>query len=178
MKRLASITAILVAVWAGHAIAAEPHQEQRIIDQLVLDRTATLQSPVYAQRLWAIRVTEPPAPPIPADWQCAEWYDTTLDAGFSRDDWPAIGIIMWRESRCNPNVHNGSDPNTGSFGLMQINGYWCRGGLRNLGWGSGNHCLNMFDPATNLRAARAIADYDLERDRCPWTQWSTRQGLC
>jgi len=170
---------VLGLVWAGHAVAAEPHQEQRIIETLVLDRAATLQSPVYAQRLWAIKVTEPPQPPVPADWLCREWYDVSIEAGFTHDDWPALGVIMWRESRCRPDVHNGSDPNTGSFGLSQINGYWCRGGgLRTLGWPSGNLCPSMFDPLTNLQAARSIVQYDRDRGRCSWTQWSTRAGLC
>jgi hypothetical protein len=171
--KTALVSVLIAASCTTPAVAAE------LWDDLVLDRPATISPAGFAQRQAARRITTPPPPPIPTDWQCSEWYDTTLDAGFSRDDWPAIGIIMWRESRCNPTAHNGRDPNTGSFGLMQINGYWCRGGgLRNLGWGSGNHCPAMFDPATNLRAARAIADYDLERGRCPWTQWSTRQGLC
>ena len=174
MKRALTIVAAVVASsCTSPAYATQPW------DDLVLDQPATIAPGVTAIRQYARRITPPPAPPVNPDWQCGEWYDVSVDAGFTADDWPAIGIIMWRESRCNPNAHNGSDPNTGSFGLMQINGYWCRGGgLRTLGWGSGNHCPAMHNPLTNLQAARSIADYDLERGRCPWTQWSTRRGLC
>jgi hypothetical protein len=172
MRRLLAFTALL-ALLPASTVTANPW------DDLVLDRPATISPPGFAERQAARRVTNPPPPPIPADWQCSEWYETSLAAGFERSDWPALGIIMWRESRCRPTVHNGSDPNTGSFGLTQINGYWCRGGgLRNLGWPAGNHCPAMFDPLTNLQAARAIVQYDRDRGRCSWQQWSTRRGLC
>lgn len=144
-------------------------------DDLVLDRPATISSGVYALREFARRVTDPPEPPIPADWPCREWYDVSILAGFEHTDWPAVGIIAWRESRCNPSAHNGSDPSGGSRGIMQVNGSW-RGWLRDRGilW----DITELHDPLTNLRAARAIVQYDRDRGNCDWKQWSTRRGLC
>lgn len=144
-------------------------------DDLVLDRPAKIASGVQAIRDFAQRVTEPPKPPIPADWQCAEWYDVSIQAGFAHSDWPAVGIVAWRESRCNPAAFNGSDPSGGSRGIMQVNGSWRRW-LRDQGilW----DITELHDPLTNMRAARAIVQYDRDRGRCDWTQWSTRRGLC
>lgn len=168
MKLIAAIVAVIVSVSPG-VVHANPW------DDLVLDRPATISPGVYALREFARRVTDPPTPPIPADWVCVEWYETSLAAGFTRDDWPALGVIMWRESRCNPAAFNGRDPAGGSRGLTQVNGSW-RGWLRQQGilW----DITELHDPLTNLRAARAIVQYDRDRGNCPWKQWSTRQGLC
>ena len=171
MKHVTAL--ILTFTLFGGTVHANPW------DDLVLDRPATISPQVQALRKFYMRVTQPPVSPIPEDWLCTQWYDVSIEAGFTHDDWPALGVIMWRESRCFPNVHNGRDPNTGSFGLAQINGYWCRGGgLRTLGWPSGNLCQSMFDPLTNLQAARSIVQYDRDRGNCDYRQWSTRQGLC
>jgi len=169
------VATLLASILNAKLAALEPHEEQRVIDGLVLDRAAALESPVHAQRLWAIRVTEPPVSPVPADWSCREWYETSILAGFEHSDWPAVGIIAWRESRCNPSAFNGTDPSGGSRGIMQVNGSWRRY-LRDAGvlW----DITELHDPLTNFRAARVIVQYDRDRGRCDWQQWSTRRGLC
>lgn len=144
-------------------------------DDLVLDRPASIAPGVAAIRQYARRISQAPTPPGNPDWPCNQWFNTSVDAGFTRDDWPAVGIIMWRESRCNPAAHNGSDPAGGSRGLTQVNGSWRRY-LR-------DHAIltditELHDPLTNLRAARLIVQYDRDRGNCDWKQWSTRRGLC
>ena len=97
--------------------------------------------------------------------------------------WPAealnrVGYIIHRESRCDPNAYNAADPNGGSRGLMQINGYWCKG---TAGWPAGfvqteadlGGCDDLFDPEANLRAALAIFEHADDRG-CGWSPWTTR----
>ncbi len=168
MKRL-TVAAVTAMMFSSATVQAQPW------DDLVLDRPATISPVGFAERQAARRVTEPPPPPIPADWLCREWYDVSIEAGFARSDWPAVGIIAWRESRCNPAAFNGRDPSGGSRGIMQVNGSWRRW-LRDQGilW----DITELHDPFTNFRAARAIVQYDRDRGRCDWQQWSTRRGLC
>ena len=170
MKRLTA-TIIAVVLFASSAVSASNPW-----DDLVLDQPATIEFRRFAAiRDIARRVTDPPPPPIPADWQCVEWYEVSIEAGFTHDDWPAVGIIAWRESRCNPAAFNGRDPSGGSRGIMQVNGSW-RSWLRDRGIIT--HVTDLHDPLTNMRAARAIVQYDRDRGRCSWTQWSTKRGLC
>lgn len=118
----------------------------------------------------------------PADARCPQWHQTAIDAG-----WPIIELrrldhIMWRESRCQPTAHNPHDPQSGSRGLVQINGFWCRtnryepnpaGFLGALG--VLEHCNDLYDPAVNLEAARWIYTYQVFNGRCGWLPWTTRQ---
>jgi hypothetical protein len=172
MKR--TIAALIIATLLASLLNASLVKAQPW-DDLVLDRPATISPVGFAERQAARRVTQPPPPPIPADWQCTEWYDVSIQAGFTRSDWPAVGIIAWRESRCNPAAFNGRDPSGGSRGIMQVNGSW-RTWLRDRGIIT--RVEDLHDPLTNFRAARAIVQYDRDRGRCSWTQWSTRRGLC
>lgn len=90
----------------------------------------------------------------PGDWQCPQWMALALDAGFTTDDLPTVDRLILRESTCRPDAYNGSDPNGGSRGLMQINGIWCDWWLQEQG--VLDTCEQLFDPLTNLRAAKAI----------------------
>jgi hypothetical protein len=172
MKR--TIAALIIAVLLASALNASLVKAQPW-DDLVLDRPATISPQVQALRKFYMRITQPPQPPIPDDWLCPQWYDVSIKAGFTHDDWPAVGIIAWRESRCFPNVHNGRDPSGGSRGIMQVNGSWRRYlRERDILW----DITELHDPLTNMIAARAIVQYDRDRGNCDWKQWSTRQGLC
>jgi hypothetical protein len=164
--------------------AASPDYVERH-DAPQFDQPASIPTTAHATRGEHLQLTPTPAPEPAPDWPCAEWFQLSLAAGFTVDYWPQMGVIMYRESRCQPNAHNTADPITGSRGLMQVNGFWCRkstwyphpagylGTLNVL-----TSCDDLFDPLTNLQAARAIVQYDLDKGRCPWTQWSTRQGQC
>jgi hypothetical protein len=134
--------------------------------------------------------TEPPQPPPQATLtaakpgpasQCPQWHTAALSAGWDADLLERLDRIMWRESRCEPHVHNTKDPHSGSRGLTQINGYWCRRNSLNphpAGWlgaeGVVTHCDDLFDVDINLRAAKAIYDYGVNRHRCGWGPWSTK----
>lgn len=109
---------------------------------------------------------------------CPEWEATALEAGWPVEHLERLDYIVWRESRCLPYVHNVDDPAGGSRGLSQLNGFWCRPSQYFPdGWlqtqGVVESCDDLFDPATNLVAARAIFEYADERG-CGWSPWTTR----
>ena len=77
---------------------------------------------------------------------------------------------MWRESRCRQVAHNPTDPNGGSYGLFQINGYWCQPSqFSKKGWlqdqGVLKHCSELYIPSINAKAFMAIYDY------AGWQPW-------
>lgn len=119
-----------------------------------------------------------PTTTLPAT-KCAEWYPLAVEVGWPVEEWPAVSKIMWRESRCRPEAHNGTDPNGGSFGLMQINAYWCKPSRwTEIGWLQDRNildtCHDLYQPETVLRASLAIYLYSYEKhgyDRRfgPWT---------
>jgi hypothetical protein len=81
-----------------------------------------------------------------------------------------VDYIMWRESRCRQVAHNPTDPNGGSYGLFQINGYWCQPSqFSKKGWlqdqGVLKHCSELYIPSINAKAFMAIYDY------AGWQPW-------
>jgi hypothetical protein len=81
-----------------------------------------------------------------------------------------VDYIMWRESRCRQVAHNPTDPNGGSYGLFQINGYWCQPSqFSKKGWlqqqGILKHCSELYIPSVNAKAFMAIYDY------AGWQPW-------
>lgn len=127
--------------------------------------------------------TPRPAPYVAFDGaRCPQWHETAMDVGWHLSEIERLDHILWRESRCEPTAHNRADPQTGSRGLVQINGFWCRrnryepnpagflGALNIL-----EHCDDLFDPTVNLLAARAIFTYQVNSGRCGWLPWTTRQ---
>ena len=88
----------------------------------------------------------------------------------------AVDYTMWRESRCTKTAHNPYDANGGSYGLFQINRFWCmpnkytqRGFLQDNG--VLRFCYELFDPYTNGRAFMAIFNYGLETHDFGWSPW-------
>lgn len=177
-----ALIALLLTGCGAPAVADSPGLLDRNGAPPVLDAPATPPT-APAERQPAIQVIPPPAPLYvpPPEAQCPDWHGTALEAGWPVETLMRVDYIMWRESRCQPNAHYKADPMTGSRGLMQINGFWC---LRNryepnpagyLGAkGIINSCEDLFDPLMNLKAAKAIYDYGVERNQCPWRPWSTR----
>lgn len=107
---------------------------------------------------------------------CAEWYATAISVGWPVELWQKMSKIMHRESRCIASVFNDTDPYGGSIGLMQINMFWCKAHRGNeQGYlQSANiitDCIELFDPATNLRAALAIYQYSEQRQEGGWKPW-------
>jgi hypothetical protein len=80
--------------------------------------------------------------------------------------------VALRESRCTSDAYNALDTNGGSYGIYQINGYWC---LPNNYWPTGwlqakgilQTCDDLYDPTINTRAMVAIWH------NSGWLPWST-----
>ncbi len=121
---------------------------------------------ITAQVVWADdrREPTPPAPDIPPMMdRCPQWQTIALEQGWPADEQllNTLDRVIYRESRCDPTQHNPDDPMGGSHGLTQLNGFWCRPTQY---WPDGwlqTHdelatCDDLYDPATNLRAALLI----------------------
>ena len=137
---------------------------------------------------YSSQTTDPPVDYSQVNWtelgrfiygRCGEYHDLAIQAGWPESQWSTLSYVMYRESRCNTMSFNKRDPNGGSRGLIQINGYWCKKNKYNpTGWlqakGILNTCDDLFDPLTNLRAGWAMWQYSQERNRCGWRPWATR----
>ena len=104
--------------------------------------------------------TQPSAPKT----LCEQVFDTAKAIGWPSDQLGMLVAIAMRESRCQPDAFNPKDPNGGSYGVMQVNGFWAqkttaypKGYLQTMGVLT--HVDELFDPETNLRAALAIYRY-------------------
>jgi hypothetical protein len=124
-----------------------------------------------------VKVDEPgiPTPSWPPlvdpETPCQEWLPLAHQVGWPKDREinERLMWIMHRESRCNTDSFNGSDPNSGSRGLMQINGFWCQKWLQEQGILT--VCEDLFDPRINLRAALAIFNYSVDKNNNGWHPW-------
>lgn len=106
---------------------------------------------------------------VPGWALCPEWWATAKQVGWKTQDIWMLDYVMWKESRCNPNVHNPDDPMSGSYGLTQVNGGWSRW-LRERG--VLNKRADLFTPATNLLAALHIHNYAKDRYGKGWNPWN------
>ena len=103
---------------------------------------------------------------------CGQVFDTAKAIGWPADQLGMLVAIAQRESRCQPDAYNATDPNGGSYGIMQINGFWCQpsrywpnGYLQ--AYGLLTKCTDLYDRETNLRSALAIYRYSNG-----WRAWS------
>ncbi len=129
--------------------------------------------------------TQPPTTTtttVLAGAECGQWWGLALQLGWQPEHMETLDYIMWRESRCDPNQHNTTLNADGSsdIGLTQINDRsWCmptrwypNGYLQSVGVLSTVGCEQLFDPATNLKAAKAIYEYHLSRGQQGFEAWS------
>ena len=108
---------------------------------------------------------------------CGEFHDLAIAVGWTEDQWPKLSHIVDRESSCDVRAHNDADPMSGSRGLMQINGYWCKSVKYNpSGWlqakGILTTCDDLYNPETNLRAGLAMWKYNDDRGEYGWSPWN------
>ena len=103
---------------------------------------------------------------------CEQVFDTAKAIGWPTDQLGMVVAIAQRESRCQPDAFNPKDPHGGSYGITQINGFWCQpsrywpnGYLQ--AYGLLTSCADLYDRKTNLRAALAIYRYSNG-----WRAWS------
>ena len=91
-----------------------------------------------------------------------------VNLGWPIEEYETLVKVITRESNGIAIAHNSKDPMTGSYGLMQINGFWCRGANSYLQKaGLLNSCEMLLDPQINLRAGLIIFT------RSGWSPWRT-----
>ena len=102
--------------------------------------------------------------PITQPDACQTVYNMAKHVGWPESELTQLVAIAYRESRCQPDAFNAKDPNGGSYGVMQVNGFWAqkttaypKGYLQTMGVLT--HVDELFDRETNLRAALAIYRY-------------------
>ena len=115
---------------------------------------------------------------LPNNMLCPQWAQLASDTGWQEEDLVMLDQIMHRESRCYTAVHHSEDPNGGSYGLMQINAFWCKpsdlypsGYLQ--AFGVLENCEQLFQPRINLLSARLIWLYANEKHGNGWLPWRT-----
>ncbi len=103
--------------------------------------------------------------------ECVPYLNLAVSVGWIESKLPTLERVMWKESRCQPHQHFAGDPNGGSHGLTQVNGFWCQpsmyhenGYLQHLQLLTS--CDDLYDPVVNLRSALAIYEYGDS-----WSPW-------
>lgn len=103
---------------------------------------------------------------------CTQAASLALAEGLPPSELETALRVAVRESRCTSDAYNASDPNGGSYGIYQINGFWC---LPNTNWPTGwlqargivTDCADLYNPTINTRAMVAIWA------NSGWSPWKT-----
>lgn len=143
-------------------------------------KTATIVETTLVSKLQVVeatqRITHRDTVWLPANMMCPQWAQMAIDVGWLETDLQKIDAVMHRESRCFSNSHYSKDPHGGSYGLMQINAFWCKpsrwypsGYLQS--FGVLTDCKQLFHPRTNLIAARVIWQYSHTQYGDGWLPW-------
>ena len=167
---LTACTPIQLDKWESMTNVKLPQETKRALESLP-DVPAPMPNGLTIQTDGTVSYPQPDP-----SWKCVQWFQTSLDAGWTINEWPKLGRILHRESRCNIDSFNRSDPNGGSRGLGQVNGYWCQKNKYNpTGFlqakGVLQTCEDLFQPFTNLRAMRVIFEYGVARHGSGWGPW-------
>ena len=100
----------------------------------------------------------------------AQFAALAVNLGWPVSEYNKLIKVITRESNGIAIAHNSKDPMTGSYGLMQINGFWCKGANSYLQKaGLVTSCEMLLDPQVNLRAGLIIFN------RSGWSPWRTAQ---
>lgn len=183
MKKILSLTTAVVTIFLGSVTLAKGNEERTVITNVpsirsIEGRTVKKIEVINNGFIWGFAegMTNDPS----EGGHCDGWLLLALSIGWPADEMNKLSMIIHRESRCNPLSFNETDPNGGSRGLMQINGFWCRPWrYSELGFlqerGILNSCDDLYDPQINLRAGLAIFMYGEENYGCGWKNaWATR----
>ncbi len=154
------IASLITALW-GFALAVGPvnsesGQPSRTLDvhPYLIEPTTTTSSTLFID------------PYASAPEQFAA---LAVNLGWPVEQYKKLVMVITRESNGIATSHNTKDPMTGSYGLMQINGFWCKGPNSYLQKaGLLTSCKMLLDPQINLRAGLIIFT------RSGWSPWGTK----
>ena len=155
------IASLITALW-GFALAigpvnSESGQPSRTLDvhPYLIEPTTTTSSTLFIDP-YATAAEQFAALAVNLGWPVAEY--------------ATLAKVIERESNGIAIAHNSKDPMSGSYGLMQINGFWCRGANSYLQKaGLITSCEMLLDPQINLRAGLIIFT------RSGWSPWGIAQ---
>ena len=145
------ITGVLVLFSPGNAQA--PTQTPQVVIASLPPTTTTTTAPALVT-------------------SCTQVATLALAEGLPPSELETALRVAVRESRCTSDAYNALDTNGGSYGIYQINGYWC---LPNKYWPTGwlqakgilQTCDDLYNPTINTRAMVAIWH------NSGWLPWST-----
>jgi hypothetical protein len=150
---LCTVFGFTLAIGAPDASGA-PSSTTPIVREYLIEPTTTTNSTIYID---------------PYTSACEQFSALAVNLGWPADQRTVLESVMFRESRCIPNAVNSKDPNGGSRGLMQINGFWTP-------WlidaGIITSAENLLQADVNLRAALAIYNYGVNKHGYGWGPWS------
>jgi hypothetical protein len=147
----------------------------------VAPTTTVVQTTTTTTTTVVATTTTVPPPSIPPGLHHPEWASLALKVGWPASQLHNLDKVVHRESRGIADVWNRDDPMSGSRGLMQVNGYWCKrtqfnrhdAGFLGIA-GVVESCNDLFDPETNLAAALTIYEYGIDNHGCGWGPWRTK----
>lgn len=144
----------VTALTGAPSASGSPSSTYPVARDYIIEPTTTTSSTIYID---------------PYTSACEQFSALAVNLGWPADQRTVLESVMFRESRCIPNAVNSKDPNGGSRGLMQINGFWTP-------WltdaGIITDAKNLLQADVNLRAALAIYNYGVERHGYGWGPWS------
>jgi hypothetical protein len=137
---IALIIGVLLVFSPGNAQA--PTENTQVVPAFLPSTTTTTTMPAYVNT-------------------CTQVATLALAEGLPPSEIETALRVAVRESRCTSDAHNADDPNSGSYGIYQINGFWC---LPNSNWPTGwlqaksivSTCNDLYNPTTNTKAMVAI----------------------
>jgi hypothetical protein len=100
---------------------------------------------------------------------CEQFSALAVNLGWPANERTVLESVMFRESRCIPNAYNSKDPQGGSRGLMQLNGFWTPWLMER---GLITQVDDLLQAQTNLLAALAIYNYGVDKHGYGWGPWS------
>lgn len=160
------IAGLITAIW-GFALAVSPYSGQPA------QPDAIAQAPISVQP-YLIEPTTTTSSTIyidPYTTACEQFSALAVNLGWPADQRTVLESIIKRESNCTPNAINRNDPNGGSRGLLQINGFWHKYLIER---GIINKPKDLLHADTNLLAGLAIYQYGVDRYGFGWGPWSTK----
>ena len=160
------IAGLITTIW-GFALAVSPYSGQPA------QPDAIAQAPISVQP-YLIEPTTTTSSTIyidPYTTACEQFSALAVNLGWPADQRTVLESIIKRESNCTPNAINRNDPNGGSRGLLQINGFWHKYLIER---GIINKPKDLLHADTNLLAGLAIYQYGVDRYGFGWGPWSTK----
>jgi hypothetical protein len=168
MKRI--IVALFALSACGSAISGPTTEPLPPIELLELSTTSpTTTTVVPPTTLAPVPVTvqlsyEQTVELARATWgKCGEWRDLALSVGWPESEWPRLGQVLYRESRCTPSAWNGHD--AGLSQINQVHTSWAN----EMGFDFPN---DLFIPENNLYFAYRLWSAREEKGLCGWKPWS------